>query len=326
MDPELYEAVTLGDTKILGRIRGAGEWKTPNESNIFHIAAEFKQIEFFKKVPLDEQSFQLFWAVNKKGDTPLHVAARAGCNEIVRLLIDQPKTLHNGRADQERGQSDGEAQKELLQMTNKNQDTALHVATRYRHFEVVKLLVEANPQLCGLTNNSNESPLFVAIRQDFLVAADVFIKSSVPPSFEGINGVTALHAAVNLTDKEAEVIVKDLVGKYPETITKTDQLGWTPLHYAALSGNVEASRVLVQGSTSVTYMLDRSGMSALHVAAYAGQTKVMEEFIRRRPDSCHLVNHKGQTILHTAVMGGVEDREVLVRLVTDGKKEIYIQK
>lgn len=100
--------------------------------------------------------------------------------------------------------------------------------------------------------------------------------------------------------------MKTIVSKYPSAIRKTDAIGWTPLHYAALSGNLEATQMLMHGDNLISYISDESGMSALHVAAYAGHTKVMKEIIRLRPDTCHLVNDKGQTILHVAIIGGQE--------------------
>lgn len=93
------------------------------------------------------------------------------------------------------------------------------------------------------------------------------------------------------------------MSKNPEMIKNVDALGWTPIHYAAFRGNLEATRVLMQWDSSASYILDNSGMSALHVAAYAGHTKVMEELIRWRPDICDLVDDKGQTALHAAVLG-----------------------
>ncbi|KAL6283281.1 hypothetical protein ACE6H2_014210 [Prunus campanulata] len=95
-----------------------------------------------------------------------------------------------------------------------------------------------------------------------------------------------------------------MVSRNPEIVKEADAIGWTPLHYAALIGNPEATRVLTQCDSSVSYILDKSGMSALHVAAYAGQTKVLEELIQCLPDTSDLLNVKGQTVLHAAVLGG----------------------
>lgn len=98
--------------------------------------------------------------------------------------------------------------------------------------------------------------------------------------------------------------MKTMVSKNPEIIKRPDALGWTPLHYAALRGNLEATRVLVQHDSSIAYILDKSGLSPLHVAAYAGHPEVMEELICCRPDTCDLVSNSGQTALHAAVLGG----------------------
>ncbi|KAK9937595.1 hypothetical protein M0R45_014373 [Rubus argutus] len=310
MDPYLYEAATLGDVSFLRRIRDGDVLlnhdlllqKTPKDNNILHIAAEFKQIDFFRQVP-NHYSPALFWAANKKGDTPLHVAARVGCDEIVEFLIGQAKALHFRGADTESGHGQSH-RKLLLRMTNLEMDTALHVAVRCGHLGVVLMLMEADPELCCLTNSAHESALFLAARKGSAeIALYLLNESPVCPSFQGTNGVTALHAAVTRTNLTSKGIVRTMVSKNPEMIKNVDALGWTPLHYAAFRGNLEATRVLMQWDSSASYILDNSGMSALHVAAYAGHTKVMEELIRWRPDICDLVDDKGQTALHAAVLG-----------------------
>ncbi|CAL8150501.1 unnamed protein product [Prunus armeniaca] len=100
-------------------------------------------------------------------------------------------------------------------------------------------------------------------------------------------------------------IVNTMLSKNPKMIKEVDALGWTPLHYAAFWGNLEATRLLMQCDSSAAYLLDKSGLlSALHVAAYVGRAIVLEVMIRCRPDACDLLNAKGQTILHATVLGG----------------------
>ncbi|BFG28839.1 hypothetical protein CerSpe_151130 [Prunus speciosa] len=169
MDPSLYEAAASGDVGFLREIRDGGasinllQQKTPKDNNILHISAEFKQIDFFENVDPD-QFGQLFWATNKKGDTPLHVASRVGCHEIVNLLIQvakQPLSVEG--ADEESGLADGETHnfKQLLEKTNSQKDTAMHVAVRCGHREVVLLLMKADPELRRLTNIADETPLLI---------------------------------------------------------------------------------------------------------------------------------------------------------------------
>lgn len=217
MDPSVYEAAESGDVGFFRRARHGDvsvlHQKTPAHKNIFHIAAEYKQIHFFRDVLFDDQSL-LFWADNKKGNTPLHVAARVGCDEVVQFLIEHAKKLlHMERADEERGPN-GEANK-LLRITNLQGDTAFHVAARNGHVGVVNLLMAADPGLCCLTNFKKESPLFLATRHGFpLVTRSILNDCPISPSFRGLKGVTALHVAVTCMDEESEGKLIFLIFKY----------------------------------------------------------------------------------------------------------------
>ncbi|XP_024190844.1 ankyrin repeat-containing protein ITN1 [Rosa chinensis] len=309
MDPSLYRAARSGDINFLN-IEDACidplHQRTPKENNLLHIAAEFKQIDFFKHVKLNYESPR-FWVTNKSGDTPLHVAARVGCHAVVEFVIDHTKSFPlEGADDQESVPADAETYKQLLRMPNFQNDTALHIAVRYGHDKVATLLIKADPELCYYTNSANESPLFLAIRKSSPSIASYILEESpshASPYLQGTNGLTALHAAVTHQDLASKGIVKTMVSTNPEIIREPEALGWTPLHYAALIGNLEATRVLLQSNSSVSYIMDNSGSSPLHIAAYAGHTNVMEELIRCRPDTCDLVNENGQSALHAAVIG-----------------------
>ncbi|KAM1484072.1 hypothetical protein TB2_035304 [Malus domestica] len=310
MNPSLYEAAATGDVSFLEKIRDGRLTadlfhKTPEENNILHIAAEFKQINFIKEVKIHHESPR-FWATNKNGETPLHVAARVGCDEVVKFLIDHTISLPIEGVDSEEVPIDGEAYKKLLRMTNLEMDTALHVAVRYNHAGVVKLLMRADPELCCSCYSIKESPLFLAVRAGSTSIAD-YILNEIPallsPSFQGTNGVTALHAAATRESFANKGIVQSMVSRNPGIIKEVDEIGWTPLHYASLKGNHKAAELLIQNSNSACYIPDKIGMSALHVAAYAGHTKIIDELIRRCPDICDCVTQKGQTALHAAVLG-----------------------
>ncbi|KAI5332758.1 hypothetical protein L3X38_022887 [Prunus dulcis] len=199
MEPSLHEAARSGEVGFLRRMKDGDVsidlllQKTPKRNNILHIAVEFKQSS-------------LFWATNEKGDTPLHVAARVGCDQVVKFLIEHTKEmLHVQEADEESRSTDNEAHKQLLQMTNLQRDTALHVASRYGHSGVVIQLMQANPELCCYTNSANESPLFIATSKGFRhIILHLLNESPICSSFQGINGVTALHAAATHTTKDSK--------------------------------------------------------------------------------------------------------------------------
>ncbi|RXH98428.1 hypothetical protein DVH24_010753 [Malus domestica] len=311
MNPSLYEAAATGDVGFLeGLLTADLSQKTPKENNILHIAAEFKQINFFKKVKKIPESPR-FWATNKNGETPLHVAARVGCGEVVTFLIEHIKAepMEVVDLDPEKEPTDGEAYKKLLRMPNLEMDTALHVAVRYNHAGVAKILLSADPELCCSFYSTKESPLFLAVRAGSTSIADYILKKTPDHeslSFQGTNGVTALHAAATRIPFAKKGIVQSMVTKNPGMVEVRDEIGWTPLHYASLRGNLKAAQLLIQNCKTfkfACYIKDELGMSALHVAAYAGHTQIIEELIGRCPDICDCVNHKGQTALHAAVLG-----------------------
>jgi ankyrin repeat protein len=199
MDPKWYKAAMTGDSDFLkslsieDNISNFLSQITPKNNTVLHVAAEFNKSEFVQEVtnryPL------LLHKANSKGDTPLHVAARAGYSEIVGFFISHPRTL---QVDVESGQVDQSHKKELLQMVNVDKDTALHCATRNGHYQSVKLLIEADPKLSNLINNADESPLYLAASKGLTGIAELILSAASPSSSShvGPNGITALHATL----------------------------------------------------------------------------------------------------------------------------------
>ena len=50
-----------------------------------------------------------------------------------------------------------------------------------------------------------------------------------------------------------------------------DELGWTALHHAVGSGNVQVTKLLLKKNLDV-YTQERNGMTPLHVAAFHGKS------------------------------------------------------
>lgn len=75
--------------------------------------------------------------------------------DIARILIPVRQHLPNSE--------DEEAARRLLTMVTKSGDTALHEAVRYNHLEVVKILIEVNPDHpCYRPNGDGKTPLYLA--------------------------------------------------------------------------------------------------------------------------------------------------------------------
>ncbi|KAL6325847.1 hypothetical protein AAG906_030977 [Vitis piasezkii] len=301
MDCLAYEAARDGEIDFLKRgfkISEVLDQKTiQQKDNLLHIAANFGQVMFAREAIRLNPG--LLSQANMKGDTPLHTASRTGCPGMVELFIslcdDVERTGEN-------------APWNLLRMVNQEGDTALHAAVKYDHLDVVKLLVKADIELLHMDNKANESPLYLAVERGLFDFTKHMLDKCPKCSHRGTKGLTALHAAVvrthqgNLLNRlrgsvshQTDDIIAILLDKKKDMVTETDIFTWTPLHYAAQLGHLEATRKLLECDKSVANLWDKEDSSALHIATKKGYPDMMAEIIKRCP--C-------RTILHVAAQCG----------------------
>ena len=193
----MYEAAAKGDIEALKKIPESEfhAQLSPKHNTILHIASEFGKIECVNWIlDLPSSSF-LLQRPNLNEDTPLHLAARQGHLEVVEALINAAR---EPTLDIETGPG---PHKVMLRMENKGKDTALHEAVRYWHYGVMELLIEEDPDFIYGANDSGITPLYMAVEGGFAHYVKLIIeKSSTSPSYNGLMGRTALHAAVICND------------------------------------------------------------------------------------------------------------------------------
>lgn len=188
MNPEIYNAAILGswdDAKLKGALNSITDREqlvTSGQKNtILHIAAKTGKLQIKED---DDHVLRFLYEQNKKGDTPLHIAAKLGNIEMTKILVAKAK------------KTDVEQNRKLLSMVNHEKDTALHEAVRHNRFEVVKLLIEEDKGLASIENSAGESPLFIAVDRYFFHVAFHLLDCSPNCSFAGRRGMNVLHAAV----------------------------------------------------------------------------------------------------------------------------------
>ena len=130
--------------------------------------------------------------VNAKGDAPLHVAAKFGHSDIVRVLIDRAKLAQDGDEEPESGV---EAARQMIRMVNNKKNTALHDAMFPGNMEVVKILTREDPDYPYSANDYGKTPLYIAAESESSDMVLTLLENCTSLSHEGPNGKTALHAA-----------------------------------------------------------------------------------------------------------------------------------
>ena len=197
MDPVLFKAAAEGDIGPFENYQTClDQLLTPDENTILHVylgnqSRELESTYFVDKIL--EMCPPLLLQANKKGEIPLHLAARYGHSKVVRVLIDCAKSV-----DPESGVTEA---KKMLRMTNEEQDTALHEAARNRRSHVVEILTKEDPEFSYSANVHGETPLYIAASVDWLWSeergkvVDGILGNCISVDYGGPNGRTALHAA-----------------------------------------------------------------------------------------------------------------------------------
>ncbi|CAN6292411.1 unnamed protein product [Urochloa humidicola] len=325
MDPALYKAATQGKVASLKQLVDPEDPSvltstTPQQNTALHLAALHGHAAFAGEVL--EKNEELLVSRNDDGDTPLHLAAKAGKLEVAELLINRALAWPQDK-------------KSPLIMTNKAGNTALHEAVRCRKATVAVALLDADPSRGHDLNERMESPLHMAAREGLVQVVQkivdyTWVGQEFLPSVS-LSG-TALHQAVLGTHHR---IVEILLEKRPELIDLTDSDGNNALHYAAQKDHQRAVELLLRKRTDLAYKRNHQSMSPLHVAAHYGSTDAIKALLRHCPDVAEMADAHGRNAFHVSVESGkanalrsllhrVRPAELLNRVDVGGDTPLHI--
>ncbi|KAH9764614.1 ANK REP REGION domain-containing protein [Citrus sinensis] len=332
MDPDLYKAAAKGEIDPFNKIAKdhLGSILTHNKNTVLHVniaSQTHKQnregeIGLMKShnrnqvhhVHLVTNLFQI-QIHNRGGESVstkfveqilemcpsllLQVNAK-GHRSVVKALIEFAKGLPQ---DLESGVES--TARQMLGMTNDEKNTALLEAVQHGSLDVVKMLIKADPDVPYSANCRGETPLYMAAARGIYFYEMVAEISENCPSaaHEGPNGKTALHAAAISYEPGYDPVVSKLLEKRKSLTRERDQHGWTPLHYAAYSGNFGGTHLLLESDRSAALIANKDRkMTALHLAAGQGNESIMDAIIDHCPECCELVDDRGGNVLHFAMV------------------------
>ncbi|XP_064627394.1 transient receptor potential cation channel subfamily A member 1 homolog isoform X2 [Lineus longissimus] len=253
----------------------------------------------------------------------LHQCARDGNVDNMRRILDQ---LSPNQIKRRINQHD----EDLL--------SPLHYASRYNHFNIVKLLVDRGANVND-KGEDNATPLHYAaryrrqrvIRSRSLEPAetvDLKLVANNVGDEENEKTTSGAQTDISTTEghqrkgsvvgpKEEESIVRYLVQKGAK-INACDDYGLTPLHYAGMRGNEVAAKDLLSFTECMFEATDKGLMTALHLAATHNQVEVAQLLIDA---GCSLrcLDEELSTPLHLACSEGSEQ---IVRMLFEAGEKL----
>ncbi|XP_053277690.1 ankyrin repeat and death domain-containing protein 1B isoform X1 [Pleuronectes platessa] len=190
---------------------------------------------------------------NKRGDTPLHLAARNGHLDAAHLLLQSFDTRDE---------------------VNMDGETALYQAADNAHEECVLALLEAgcDPNIATTVNCSALHP--VSERGDRSLV-QVLLEYQAQTDFQNQNLEVPLHLAV--TNSHIPVIHSLLQAGC--NVNVTNKRSQTVMHLAAELARLEVVDMLLKAGLDLT-IKDRQGKTALGVAARANEVIVVDMIIK----------------------------------------------
>lgn len=165
--------------------------------------------------------------------------------------------------------------KSILNETNRDGMTALHLAVKNRKINLVNALLQlgADPNIANAKGNT---PLVTALDDRQNDMAKVLIQHGADPTVKDMQGMTALMWVAYYGYKD---ILMQMIDKVP-SLNSRDKKGYTALMMACEAGHKEIVSELIQHGANMN-IRDNSGATALHWSLQDNQTDIALELISR---------------------------------------------
>ncbi|XP_051118076.1 ankyrin repeat-containing protein At5g02620-like [Andrographis paniculata] len=224
----------------------------------------------------------------KRGDSPLHLAARSGNLGKVKEIIQK---------------SAGAGAKDLLSKQNGEGETPLYAAAENGHTLVVgELLKHSDVETSSIPANNGFDPFHVAAKQGHLEVLKELLRffPSLVMTTDSTNS-TALHTAA----AQGHVDIVNLLLDIDSNLAKIARNnGKTVLHTASRMGHLQVAKALLEKDPTISFRTDRKGQTALHMAVKGQSVEIVAELIKPDPSVLRLEDNKGNTSLHIATRKG----------------------
>ncbi|RDD41599.1 Transient receptor potential cation channel subfamily A member 1 [Trichoplax sp. H2] len=143
---------------------------------------------------------------NGYGKTPLHLAAQAGYLNTVRILLNCGADVNN---------------------SDIYGNSALHYAAKENRSEVMKLLIEHHCNI-NITNRRRDTPLHLASKENALSAVRILLTKDVNVAIKNVKHQTCLDMAIDYENTDVGLeLIRDK--RWQELMDSNNKMGYRPM-------------------------------------------------------------------------------------------------
>lgn len=279
--------------------------------SVFQITAGYGYKDLFQLLMdnLNTETEDILLRLDAQGHSLLHVTSANGSAEILSLLVNHPRY--------------GKQLCGLVNfVTTKDRQTALHLAGQNGHDKCVNILLRLDGIQSELRQVKGSNALHLALQQTFNINKLIqeFLRHT-PPSqseevFEGVDeatGQNCLHTAILKNFRGVSLaLIRD--HRTPLSVATRDG-GWSPLHLAVLTEDIEIAKALVSAGAMLD-MVDADGQSPLLQACLGRRLDMVRYFLDAGANPAHQ-NKQAYSALHY-LAAFCRDEDLLADLIARG--------
>ncbi|CAB0041028.1 unnamed protein product [Trichogramma brassicae] len=240
--------------------------------------------------------------LDRRGWSTLHYAVQS------RLKKTTESLLRRG-ADQNLSDKDGSTPLHMIcNCSDNHTETTMFLKFFFDLNDKVHQLVKVD-----VLNESNESPLLLALKNKNIEVAEVLLRRGANPNFVDNIGSQPLHLVCNI-DKDLKVatflkIFFKINKNNRVQIDARDERGWTPLGIALNFGHTLTAEVLLRNGANPN-LASKKRLTALHLICQSNRIDNFVETFFKICDEKHrkvqidAQDESGQTPLHIALFRG----------------------
>ena len=308
--------------------------KTNDGINCLHIGACNGHFNFCKML-IDKHKFD-FNMPDNLGWTAIHFSAKIGSCQLVTYFEEMGTDIHlktnEGKNCLHIAADNGHLTlcKELIDkykfdvnMVDNHGWTALHFSAKNGSYELVTYFAEMGIDIHLKTNDGINCVHIAAFKGHmnlFWLLIDkhkvdwpmtnnhvsyelskYFPEMGTDIYIKTNDGANYLHVAALKGDLN---LCKELIEKHKFDVNMADNLGSTALHFSAQSGSCELFRYFEYKGADI-HLKRNDGINCLHIAASQGHLSLCKELIGKYRFDVNMVDNLGWSALHCSVQSGI---------------------